>query len=72
MGIPSGFVIGHGISALICAVMDSDLLRLSLVVSRQTYAFASSVSIVISAVVALTVIRHLSRLDLTAVLKTKE
>jgi putative ABC transport system permease protein len=52
--------------------LETDLFRFPFVLSASTYAFAATVVLVASAISALLVRRKLDRLDLVAVLKTKE
>ena len=70
--IPVGFLLGYGICALLTAAMQTELYRMPLVVNART--FATSVSIVAFASIATGAVlyRRLSRLDLVAVLKTRE
>jgi putative ABC transport system permease protein len=70
--LPLGFLAGWVFAAGIASAMDSDLFRLPVIVERSTYAFAAAVVLAASAVTALAVRRRLDRLDLVAVLKTKE
>jgi putative ABC transport system permease protein len=70
--IPLGFAIGLGICALLAQLMNTELYRMPLVVSGQTYAFAF---LIISAAVVLSgllILKRLYNLDLVAVLKTRE
>ena len=70
--IPLGFAIGLGICALLAQLMNTELYRMPLVVSGQTYAFAF---LIIGAAVGLSgllILKRLYNLDLVAVLKTRE
>jgi putative ABC transport system permease protein len=72
LALPAGAVIGYLMSAATVAAFDTDVYRLPLVVSRQTYAVAALTTVVTAAVSALIVRRRLGRMDLIAVLKTRE
>ncbi|MGD8352375.1 MAG: ABC transporter permease [Nitrospirota bacterium] len=70
--IPVGFIIGNGLCAYIVTKLSTDLFRVPLVVEPSTYAFSASVVLGSAAVSGLIVKRKLDKLDLVAVLKTKE
>lgn len=72
MAIPLGLLIGRGLCGLIALQVESDLYRIPLIIKPDTYAFAAAVVLVAATVSALLVRRRLDRLDLVAVLKTKE
>ncbi|HEY9640411.1 MAG TPA: FtsX-like permease family protein [Coleofasciculaceae cyanobacterium] len=70
--IPVGFMLGYGIAALISTAYSSELYRLPLVITRSSYGFAFVV-ITLTAILSGWIVRHqLDRLDLIAVLKTRE
>ena len=71
-GIPLGCALGTGMSALLSGAYQWELFRIPLVVSRQTYAFAALVIVAAAISSGLLVRRRLDRLDLVAVLKTRE
>ncbi len=72
LSIPLGFAIGYGLSAAIASAYQWELFRLPLFISGRTWSFA--VLVLLGAVVAsaLVVRRRIDRLDLIAVLKTRE
>ena len=70
--IPLGFLIGRGLCAYIAASIESDLYRIPLILEPSTYAFAAVVVLASAVVSGLIVRRKLDRLDLVAVLKTRE
>jgi putative ABC transport system permease protein len=72
VAIPLGFLMGRGLCAYIRAQIETDLFRIPLVLEPSTYAFASAVVLASAVLSALAVMRNLNRLDLVAVLKTKE
>ncbi len=70
--IPLGLLFGYGLCAYMAYEFDTDLYRVPLVLGIKVYAFATLVVIVSSLVSALMIWRNLARLDMVAVLKTKE
>jgi putative ABC transport system permease protein len=70
--IPLGFAIGFGFCALMSFGFDSELYRFPLIVTKATFAFAFVVIAIAAIVSGLIVRRHLTHLDLIAVLKTRE
>jgi len=70
--MPLGFLLGYGLCLYFVSNLQTDLFRIPLVVEPSTYAFAVTVVLVSAAISALIVRRRLDRLDLVAVLKTKE
>lgn len=72
IALPIGFAAGYGLAALIANVYDWELFRFPLIVTPASYAFAFVV-IMVAALVSGGLIRHqLNRLNLVAVLKTRE
>ncbi|MEW6602309.1 MAG: FtsX-like permease family protein [Nitrospirota bacterium] len=70
--VPLGFLVGRGMCAYIAESLKTDLFRIPLVLEADTYAFAATV-VLISACISGILVRHrLDRLDLIAVLKSKE
>jgi len=72
IAIPVGLVLGFGLYALIAVVFSSELFRMPLVISNATYVFAVLVMVVAAVLSAAVVRRRVDRLDLVAVLKTRE
>jgi putative ABC transport system permease protein len=72
LAIPIGLAVGTWLSHLVMATVDAERYRMPVVVSAQTYAFAVTVAIVAGVASALLVRRRLDRLDLVAVLKSRE
>jgi putative ABC transport system permease protein len=70
--IPVGFVLGYQICAQLAASYQWELFRMPLVVSDRTYGFAFLVVTAAAVVSGYAVRRRLHRLDLVAVLKTRE
>jgi putative ABC transport system permease protein len=72
LGIPLGFLIGLFFARLIIGGFASETYRIPLVISASTYAFAAVVAVLAAVFAGLLVRRRLDRLDLIAVLKTRE
>ncbi len=72
LAVPAGWAIGFGACALISRFYDTDLMRLPLVVSPATYAFAFLTIAAAAALSGLVVRRRIDRMDLVSVLKTRE
>lgn len=72
--IPFGFLIGYGICAAVAAALNAqqETFRMPLVLTTQTFAFAFVVVSIAAALSGLMVWSRLRRLDLVAVLKTRE
>ena len=72
LAIPLGLLFGYSLCGYITYTINTDLYRVPLILEPDTYAFAALVVIIAALVSALAVRRRLDRLDLIAVLKTKE
>jgi putative ABC transport system permease protein len=72
VAVPLGLVLGFSFAAIAAAALNTEMYRIPLVVDRSTYAFAASVVIIAALLSGLLVRRRLDRLDLVAVLKTRE
>lgn len=72
VAIPLGWAIGYGFGWLLIQGFSSDLYRVPFVIGRATYAKASLVVLAATAVSALVVRRRVNKLDLIAVLKTRD
>ena len=72
VAIPLGFLLGYGLCAYIIYYLQTDLYRIPLLVEPGTYAFAATVIIMATVLSAGLVGWRLQRLDLIAVLKTRE
>jgi putative ABC transport system permease protein len=70
--IPLGFLIGRGLAAYVVQGIESDLYRVPVVLEPPTYTFAALVIFASAVVSGFVIQRRLNRLDLVAVLKTKE
>jgi putative ABC transport system permease protein len=69
---PLGWLIGTGVAALVAWGLSSELFTLPLVLGPWVYATASLVVLAAAAASALLVRRRIARLDMIAVLKTRE
>jgi putative ABC transport system permease protein len=72
VGIVAGLGIGYGLSAVLARLYQWELFRIPLVLSGRTYVFAVAVIVMAALASGLLVRRRLNRLDLVAVLKTRE
>lgn len=69
---PPGWAIGYGLAWLLQQAMEADVMRAPLVVDRSTYAIATGIVLIAAIFSALVVRRRINRLDLVAVLKTRD
>ena len=72
VGLPFGLALGKLIVMLLMGPVDPETYRLPPYMSLRTYAFAALITILAGVTSALLVRRRLDRLDLIAVLKTRE
>ncbi|MEJ8566012.1 ABC transporter permease [Elongatibacter sediminis] len=72
LGIPLGFAVGFGLCAFLAFRFNTDLYRIPLVLGPGVYAFAALVVLVSFIVSGLMIWHSLGRLDMVAVLKSKE
>jgi putative ABC transport system permease protein len=70
--IPLGFFIGYIFCAVLTTAMQTELYRMPLVINAKTYATSVLIVGLASAATGLLLYRRLSRMDLVAVLKTRE
>jgi putative ABC transport system permease protein len=70
--MPLGFLIGYGFCAVLTTAMQTELYRMPLVINAKTYAISVLIVGVASVATGMLLYRRLSRLDLVAVLKTRE
>jgi putative ABC transport system permease protein len=70
--IPLGCVLGYGLSAALAAGLQNDTYRIPMIVSARTYLLASIVTVAAAAGSGWLVRQRLNRMDLIAVLKTRE
>lgn len=72
VAIPMGFVMGYGLAVLLSIAYNTELYRFPLIITKASYAFALIVIILTALASGLLIHRQLDRLDLIAVLKTRE
>jgi len=72
VALPIGCGLGYGLAWLIALGLDTELYRIPLVITQSTYAQAMLVVAVATVFSGLIVGRRINRLDLIAVLKTRE
>jgi putative ABC transport system permease protein len=70
--LPAGLVIGYGMCAALVPAFDRELYRLPLVLSNMTFVYPVVATLIAAILSALLVARRVRRLDLVAVLKTRE
>ena len=70
--LPLGALFGWSLSWLVASGLQSDLYRIPLIIEPRTNAFAATVVLSAAVASALIVWRRLDRLDLIAVLKTRD
>lgn len=72
LAIPVGWAIGFGACALLSALYDTDLMRMPLVATPRSYLLAALTVAGATMASSLIVRRRINRMDLVAVLKTRE
>ncbi len=72
VAIPLGLWMGMGLAAGMVAAFDSDLYSIPLIITRPTYVRAVLVVVAATVISALIVRRRIDRMDLVAVMKTRE
>jgi len=70
--LPFGCAVGFGLASLIVQAFETELYRVPLVILPGTYGWAMVIGLAATAVSAFLVRRRVDRLDLIAVLKTRE
>lgn len=71
VGVPLGWLAGYGFAALVTTGFSTDMIRIPLVVSRETYAWASVIVIGAALGAALAVRRRLDHVDIVTALKQR-
>jgi putative ABC transport system permease protein len=72
LALPVGCLLGAGLSWVILQLSTSDTMQLPFVIAPRTYAFACLAVLLAGVASALIVRRRIDRLDLVAVLKTRD
>jgi putative ABC transport system permease protein len=72
MAIPLGFMFGWALTWFIVWSLQTELYRLPMHITGTTYALAALIVIISATLSALFIRRKINRLDLIAVLKTRE
>jgi putative ABC transport system permease protein len=72
LSLPLAFLTAWGLSVLIAVGFESDLYRIPVVVNPASYLFGAAIVTLAAVLSALIVSRRINRLDLVAVLKTRE
>jgi putative ABC transport system permease protein len=72
VAVPVGWLLGYGFAAAVAAAFSTDIITVPLVVERGTFGYATVIVTLSALCSALLVRRQIDRLDLVAVLKTRE
>jgi putative ABC transport system permease protein len=72
LAIPFGWVIGFAMSAWTLSAFASERYRIPFVITTRTYFWSAAVTLLAATIAGLALRRRLNRLDLVAVLKTRE
>ena len=72
IALPFGCIIGLGLAQLFASSLDTELFRLPLVVDTDTYAISMAAAVAAAGISGIVVRRRIDRLNLVAVLKTRE
>lgn len=72
VALPLGCALGYGLAAVWSASLDTDLYRMPLVVTRDTYGFSLGAVVLATLASGYVVFRRVKALDLVAALKTRE
>jgi putative ABC transport system permease protein len=72
LAVPAGMLIGTGFAKAILRAVNTETVRLPLVLTANNYAFALVIVAIASIVSAITVLRKLNQLDLVGALKAPE
>jgi putative ABC transport system permease protein len=72
IALPTGCALGFGLAHLIAANFETELFRVPVVIYPATYGWAMMVTLIAALASGLAVQRRIRRLDLIAVLKTRE
>jgi putative ABC transport system permease protein len=72
LSLPAGLALGQLLSTVLVRALESELYRFPMVVTTRTRMFAVAVVVASALISALIVRRRIDRLDLVAVLKTRE
>ena len=72
ISIPLGLMIGYGLCGYLASQYESDLYRVPLVLAKEDYSFAVIVVVTASLVSMMMIWQKVVRLDMVAVLKTRE
>ncbi|MFM8395357.1 MAG: FtsX-like permease family protein, partial [Acidobacteriota bacterium] len=70
--IPLGYVIGYGLCGLITSAVDTELIRLPLVLTARTFLYSAGIVLLAALFSALLIRQRLQRLNMIEVLKTRE
>jgi putative ABC transport system permease protein len=69
---PAGWAIGYGLAWIMKVNLGGELMRVPMLIENSTYVLASAIVISAAILSALVVRRRVERLDMVAVLKTRD
>ncbi len=72
LAVPVGYLMGFGLCVLLIRAVDTEMIRLPLVVSGKTFVYSGGIILGAATTSAVLVRRRLERLNLIEVLKTRE
>jgi putative ABC transport system permease protein len=72
IAIPIGWLIGKGFALMIVATAQTEFFRFPAIINRDTYAFATLVVLIATALSCLVILRRVHQLDMIEALKCKE
>ena len=72
LALPLGLVLGTGFATALVQSINTETVRLPVVLTPHNYAFAATIVVLASAVSALVVLRRLKQLNLVSALKAPE
>ncbi len=72
VALPLGLALGTGFATAIVSAVNTETVRIPVILTPANYAFATLAVLVASTVSALVVLRRLNRLDLVSALKAPE
>lgn len=72
LAVPLGLLLGLGLAGLMAQAYSSELYRLPLIITRSAYGYTVLAVLIAALLSALLIYRQLQKLDLIAVLKTRE
>jgi len=72
LAIPIGWLLGYGLSIAVASSLQTETYRIPFMISSATYLISAAITLVAAVASGAIVKRRVDRLDLVAVLKTRE